>query len=72
MKSKIFCPKCEFPLRPHIMFFDEFYEETFNHSESVSDFFNNTEAIVVIGTSLQTGMASTLINRSLDKGIQIV
>ena len=35
MNNKIFCPKCENPLRPHIMFFDEFYDEVFNHSESV-------------------------------------
>jgi hypothetical protein len=34
------------------MFFDEFYDEMFNHSESVGSFIEGTDAVLVIGTSL--------------------
>ena len=32
----------------------------------------NTEAVVVIGTALQTGMANNIVSRALDKAIQVV
>ena len=35
MQSKLYCPRCEGPLRPHIMFFDEFYEELYNKNETI-------------------------------------
>ena len=54
------------------MFFDEFYEETFNHSESVGTFSTDADAVIVIGTALQTGMANSLVTKALEKGVQIV
>lgn len=54
------------------MFFDEFYDETFNHSDSVGAFSTDADAVVVIGTALQTGMANNLVSKALDKGVQIV
>ena len=47
------------------MFFDEFYDETFNHSESVGAFSSNADAVLVIGTALQTGMANSLVTKAL-------
>ena len=58
MKSRLYCPRCEGPLRPHIMFFDEFYEELYNKNETIRQYNKDVEVILVIGTALQTGFAN--------------
>lgn len=66
MTGKLICPRCEGNLRPHIMFFDEFYEEVLNHSETVNKFLKQADTVVVIGTALQTGMANSIVQSALE------
>lgn len=47
------------------MFFDEFYEEHFNHSDTVYEFLKQTDVLLVIGTALQTGMANTIVQKAM-------
>jgi hypothetical protein len=39
------------------MFFDEAYEEAINRCETIRTFLTEADAVVVIGTALQTGFA---------------
>lgn len=54
------------------MFFDEFYSEMFHHSETIANFLAEADAVVVIGTSLSTGLANTIVQNSLENKRQIV
>jgi NAD-dependent SIR2 family protein deacetylase len=48
------------------MFFDEVYSEQYYKSETVNDFVDDKmDALIVVGTSLQTLLASTIVNRAL-------
>lgn len=51
------CPKCEKPLRPHIMFFDEAYTERYHNFETINKLSAECDILIVVGTALQTGLA---------------
>jgi NAD-dependent SIR2 family protein deacetylase len=68
----VLCPKCETPLRPHIMFFDETYEESINRCDTIRQFVKEAEAVLVIGTALQTGLSSEIVSNSLEAEKQVV
>ena len=71
-KISPFCPKCDNPLRPHIMFFDEFYSELYNESTTIRTFDKESDMLVVIGTSLQTGLSRELVESAIERGATVV
>jgi NAD-dependent SIR2 family protein deacetylase len=54
------------------MFFDEFYEETFNRCDTIRTFLKDTDAVLVIGTALQTGFANEIVTTAFEEEKQIV
>lgn len=64
--KKVVCPRCESPLRPHIMFFDETYEETINRCDTIRSFVKEADVVLVIGTALQTGLAFNIVLKSFE------
>ena len=66
------CPVCQDRLRPHIMFFDEFYTEKYNESESVKKYCVESDVLVVIGTALQTGLARMIVESFLERQEEII
>lgn len=49
-------------MRPTILWFDEQYNEHFYRSKSVWNFFEeDVDALIVIGTALETAMASNMV-----------
>ena len=72
MSHKIYCPNCEGLLRPHIMFFDEFYDQVFNQYEAVSTFAKEADMVVVIGTALETGMANGIVQKAVEAQKSII
>lgn len=52
--SKLKCPKCKLFLRPHVLWFDEFYEERLFKSDSAIKVSEETEILFIIGTSGST------------------
>ena len=50
-------------MKPHCMFFDESYSEQWYRSDSVRTFLETEmDAIIVVGTALQTALARTIVN----------
>jgi hypothetical protein len=43
------------------MYFDEYYSELVNKEETVKKYLEKAEIVIVIGTSLQTGLARNIV-----------
>ena len=57
-------PKCEVcggNMKTHGMFFDESYSEHYYRYESVTEFYNDADAIICIGTALETTLAKKIV-----------
>ncbi|TNV72520.1 hypothetical protein FGO68_gene9628 [Halteria grandinella] len=62
------CKECGKPMKPHAMFFDEQYSEELYKSETVRNFVENKmDALIVVGTALQTSYAKMIVNKALLK-----
>ena len=61
------CPACGAWLRPHVLWFDEYYDEEFFRYESSMTLANRTDLLIVVGTSgattLPNQVALTVYNR---------
>ena len=66
------CPLCNALLRPHILWFDECYNEHFYRASSVETFAKTADAVLVVGTALETAMAARLVRDALRKGTLVV
>ncbi|CDW75458.1 silent information regulator protein sir2 [Stylonychia lemnae] len=62
------CSSCGKNMKPHCMFFDESYSETYYRSESVHKFMEEKmDCLIVVGTALATGLAKRIVNKALGK-----
>lgn len=61
------CSKCGDNMRPNVLWFDESYNEKNYRKETVKNFSDDVDAIVVIGTTLETNLASMLVMNALER-----
>src|SRR5690242_16655785 len=61
------CSECNAPMKPHCMFFDESYSEHYYRVETVNDYMEKMDCLIVVGTALATGLASRIVNKALSK-----
>lgn len=54
-------------MKPHCMFFDESYSETYYRDMTTRKMEEEMEVLIVIGTALATGGAKSLVFRTLGK-----
>jgi NAD-dependent SIR2 family protein deacetylase len=54
------------------MFFDEPYNEPINRCDTIREFVKEAEAVLVIGTALQTGLAFEIVLNTFEAEKQIV
>lgn len=54
-------------MKPHAMFFDESYSEHYYRDQTTNNFAEDADALIVVGTALQTSGARRLVYRMLDK-----
>ena len=66
------CSNCSSPMKPHTMFFDEMYSEKFYRAKTVYDFVENSDCLVVVGTTLLTGMASNIVSSFVFSGKPVI
>ena len=59
-------------MKPHCMFFDEAYKEKYYRSDTVINFVENCDGLIVVGTALATGLAQRTVNECLYKGVPVV
>lgn len=66
------CPKCNEDLRPHVLWFDEYYDEKYFRKDSVLRIAKNTGVLFVIGTSGATTLPQMVVRSVLSRGGMIV
>ena len=55
-------------MKPHIMFFDEYYSEELYRQKTVTDFLENKlDGLIVVGTTLETTLANQIVRKALNK-----
>ena len=55
-------------MKPHIMFFDEYYSEELYRQKTVTDFLENKlDGLIVVGTTLETTLANQILRKALNK-----
>ena len=63
------CPKCGHWLRPHVLWFDECYNEKWYRYDSVHKQFKKMTRLVTIGTSGQTNLPTQIVSFAKANGI---
>ncbi len=59
------CPRCHVWVRPHVLWFDESYNEKWYRFESSLDISQKTRLLIVVGTSGATNLPSLVVNQVL-------
>ena len=70
--SRLRCPKCGEDLRPHVLWFDEFYNEKFYKLDTVMKIAWKTDLLFVIGTSGTTNLPQRIVEDVLLGGGLVV
>ena len=55
------CPQCHDRLRPHVLWFDETYNEYYYHLESTLAAARHTTLLIVVGTSGATNLPNQVV-----------
>jgi NAD-dependent deacetylase len=66
------CPKCGDDLRPHVLWFDEVYNERYYKLYSVLSAVHVTGLLFVLGTSGATGLPTRIVHGALEHGTTVV
>ena len=66
------CPKCNEDLRPHVLWFDEMYNEEYYKKDSVLKISQETELLFVIGTSGATNLPRLIVENTLNNNGTVV
>lgn len=66
------CPLCQGLARPHTLFFDESYNEEFYRKDTVLKSLEDMDCLIVVGTRLETNLASRIVGEAIAKECQIV
>lgn len=60
------CPQCSGLLRPHVLFFDEYYDEHDDYQfDRVRQAAGKADAVVFVGTSLSVGVTAMVLQNAL-------
>ena len=66
------CPRCGDYLRPHVLWFDESYDEARFHIESTLAAIERCAGLLVVGTSGATTLPSMMVERALTRATPVV
>jgi NAD-dependent deacetylase len=61
-KKQLSCPDCGRQVRPHVLWFDECYDEHYFKYESALNVANETDVLIVVGTSGATTLPNLIAN----------
>ena len=71
-KAQLRCPRCNGPSRPHVLWFDECYDEALFHYQSSIAAAQTASILMVIGTSGATNLPSQLGSIAATRKIPII
>ncbi len=66
------CPDCGAPARPHVLWFDEYYEEALFRSASAFTQASNADLLIVVGTSGSTNLPMQIGVHCARTGVPII
>ncbi len=66
------CPSCNSKTRPHVLWFDEYYNEEYYRLHSVLERAINTDILFTIGTSAATNLPNQVFDIAINNEITIV
>jgi NAD-dependent deacetylase len=66
------CPRCDGPARPHVLWFDESYDEARFHFESAQRAAADAALVIVVGTSAQTTLPWHVVTIAARAGATII
>jgi NAD-dependent deacetylase len=72
LKRGLTCDRCGGWLRPHVLWFDEFYEERLYRSESALAAARGASLLIVVGTSGATTLPMRIATECLRRGVPII
>ena len=55
------CEACGGNMKPHGMFFDEMYSEHYYRYDTITNYCDDADALIVIGTTLETSFARNIV-----------
>lgn len=59
-------------MKPHCMFFDEAYSEHYYRVDTVKEFVDSSDCLIVVGTALATSLARQIVCRILNKELPVI
>lgn len=71
-KALLVCPRCGEMARPHVLWFDEAYDEPRFHLDTVRELASSAALCVVVGTSAQTNLPWQVVMLAARNGATIV
>lgn len=67
------CPNCQSNMRPHVLWFDEFYDEIYYKFQSVLELgYDKMDALLLVGTTLQTNLPRKLFEIAYFKQLPMI
>jgi len=66
------CTDCDAVMKPHCIFFDEYYTEHFYRRDTVDSFIKQSDCLIIVGTALATNFAKKIVVEHLDKELPII
>jgi NAD-dependent deacetylase len=71
-RALLVCPRDKSPARPHVLWFDESYDEERFRFTSTLAAVERASLVVVIGTSGATNLPSMIVHRTAQRGVPLV
>lgn len=71
-RARLTCPRCGAWLRPHVLWFDEYYDEPYYRMESALRAAEQADLLVVVGTSGATNLPMQIGRLAFQRGAALV
>lgn len=72
VRELLVCPDCGAMTRPHVLFFDEYYNEVHYKADSAVSFAKQSQLLIVAGTTLMTNLPSHIMEHFYHHGKPII
>jgi NAD-dependent deacetylase len=59
-------------MRPHILFFDESYNEKYYRQDTVKESYEKSDCLIIIGTSIETNLTTRLVGSFVERNLPII
>lgn len=70
--ARLHCPRCGALARPHVLWFDECYEEVWYGSDTAMQRLAEADLLLIVGTSGATTLPSMMVHRARQQNLAIV